>query len=242
MITAQTKVADVAAAANSLAAIRVFQKHGIDFCCGGQKPLAEVCTTKGLEADTLITELETALAGPAEASVDWNTAPLRSLTAHIVNRHHSYLRTELPRIQVWLDKVASKYSEKDPESIGKLPEIFNGLREELESHLRKEEMILFPWIERFEASVEAGMPRIPLPFGTFDGPIGVMEHEHESAGSALKAMRDVTNDYTAPEHACRTYRVLFEALRELEADLHLHIHLENNVLHRRAQALFSKAA
>ena len=242
MITAQTKVADVAAAANSLAAIRVFQKHGIDFCCGGQRPIADVCTTKGLQTEALIAELETALAGPSEDSVDWNTAPLRSLTAHIVNRHHGYLRNELPRIQAWLDKVASKYSETDPHSVAKLPAIFGNLRAELESHLRKEEMILFPWVERFEAAVEAGMPRLPLPFGTFDGPIGVMEHEHESAGAALQAMRDVTDNYQAPDHACRTYRVLFEALKDLEADLHLHIHLENNILHRRAQAMYSNTA
>ena len=235
MINAQTRVADVAA--ESLAAIRVFQKHGIDFCCGGQRPLADVCGSKGLAPDALIEELETAMAGPGATETDWNAVPLRALIAHIVSKHHEYLRAELPRIQAWLDKVYSKYGEQDAAILGPVPEVFGNLRAELESHLRKEEMILFPWIARFEAAIEAGLPAPPLPFGSFDGPIHVMEHEHESAGEALRALRATTNGYVPPEHACRTYRALFQALEELESDLHLHIHLENNILHRRVREM-----
>lgn len=235
MITTQTKVADVAA--ESLAAIRVFQKHGIDFCCGGHRPIADVCASKGIAADSLIGELESAIGSPAADSTDWNRASLRALIGHIVSRHHEYLRAELPRIQTWLDKVYSKYGEQDADTIGRLPAIYNGLRAELESHLQKEEMILFPWIARFEAAIEAGMPAPPLPFGQFDGPISVMEHEHEIAGEALRMLRESTNQYAPPEHACRTYRALFQALEELETDLHMHIHLENNILHTRVRAL-----
>ena len=235
MITTQTKVADVAA--ESLAAIRVFQKHGIDFCCGGQKPIADVCATKGIATESLIDELETAMSGSAPDATDWNNASLRALIGHIITRHHEYLRAELPRIQTWLDKVYSKYGEQDADTIGRLPEIYSALRAELEGHLPKEEMILFPWVERFEATLEAGMPAPPLPFGTFEGPLGVMEHEHENAGEALRLLRASTNGYTAPEHACRTYRALYQALEELEADLHMHIHLENNILHARVRAM-----
>ena len=235
MITTQTKVADVAA--ESLAAIRVFQKHGIDFCCGGQRPLADVCASKGIESASLIDELESAMNATTADATDWNHASLRALIGHIVTRHHEYLRAEFPRIQVWLDKVHSKYGEQDADTIGRLPGIFNALRAELESHLQKEETILFPWIARFEAAIEAGLPAPRLPFGRFDGPISVMEHEHESAGEALRLLRASTNEYSAPEHACRTYRALFQALQELEADLHMHIHLENNILHARVRAL-----
>jgi regulator of cell morphogenesis and NO signaling len=235
MITAQTKVADVAA--ESLAAIRVFQKHGIDFCCGGQRPIADVCKTKGMEPESLVSELEAALTGPVPDSTDWNRSTLKGLIGHIVVRHHEYLRSELPRIQVWLDKVYSKYAVQDADTIGRLPAIFTALRTELEGHLRKEEMILFPSIIRFEAALDAGLPAPPLPFGSFAGPIGMMEHEHESAGEALRQLRESTNQYTPPEHACRTYRALFEALGELESDLHMHIHLENNILHARVRDL-----
>jgi regulator of cell morphogenesis and NO signaling len=235
MITTQTKVADVAA--ESLAAIRVFQKHGIDFCCGGQRPIADVCATKGIAAESLLGELEAAMSGPGPDATGWNTATLRALIGHIVMRHHEYLRDELPRIQTWLDKVYSKYGEQDADTIGRLPAIYTTLRTELEGHLPKEETILFPWIVRFEATLEAGLPAPPLPFGTFDGPLSVMEHEHENAGEALRQLRESTNGYTAPEHACRTYRALFEALAELEADLHMHIHLENNILHARVRAM-----
>lgn len=235
MITANNKVAEVAA--ESLAAIRVFQKHGIDFCCGGHRPIGEVCESKNISADALIEELSAAMAGPQPDDTDWNSASLRDLIGHIVERHHGFLRAEFPRIQTWLDKVYSKYAEKDPESIGKLPQVFNALRAELESHLEKEETILFPWIARYEAALESGQGPISLPFGQFDNPMRCMEAEHESAGDALRQLRTLTNDYTPPEHACRTYRALFEALSEFEADLHIHIHLENNVLHPRARQL-----
>ena len=240
MITTDTKIAEIAA--ESLAAIRVFQKYGIDFCCGGQKPLAEVCGKKNIAADALAAELEAALAAAATDQTDWNQKSLRELTAYIVARHHSYLRTELPRIQAWLDKVCSKYGEQDEAILGRLPETFGSLRAELEGHLPKEENILFPWIERFEAAVAAGQPAPRLPFGTLDGPIRVMEHEHENAGEALRILREATNDYTPPAHACRTYRALFEGLAELEADLHMHIHLENNVLHARAREMARASA
>ena len=228
MINAQQTVAGIAA--NSFAAVRIFSKHGIDFCCGGHRPLAEVCLEKQLSTDALIAELESGIAGAAPDETDWNTAPLSELVRHIVARHHEYLRAELPRIQGWLDRVYAKYGEQDAGSIGRLPEIFNALRAELEMHLMKEEAVLFPAVVRMAAPCG----------GSFDGPIAVMEMEHEHAGAALRAMRELTGGYTAPDHACRTYRALFEALAELEADLHLHIHLENNILFPRVQQLTAR--
>jgi regulator of cell morphogenesis and NO signaling len=226
MITEQQTVAEVAA--SSHAAVRIFAKHGIDFCCGGQRPIADVCTEKRVSAPALIAELEDGIAGAPADTKDWNTAPFAELIEHILNRHHSYLRSELPRIQGWLDKVHSKYGVKDAESIGRIPAVYHALRAELESHIQKEEIILFPAILRGNYAVS--------------GPIHVMELEHESAGEALRLLRSFTNDYTVPEHACRTYRALFEGLQELEADLHVHIHLENNILFPRVQQLRDQAA
>lgn len=229
MINAQQTVADIAA--NSFAAVRVFSKHGIDFCCGGHRPLGEVCSEKQLSTDALIAELETGIAGTPAEDVDWNTAPLAELVRHIVSRHHEYLRSELPRIQGWLDRVHAKYGEQDAATVGRLPAIFNALRAELEAHLMKEEVVLFPAVIRMSGPCG----------GSFDGPIAVMEMEHEHAGAALRAMREITGGYTAPEHACRTYRALYEALADLESDLHLHIHLENNILFPRVQKLTARA-
>ena len=229
MINAQQTVADIAA--NSFAAVRIFSKHGIDFCCGGHRPLSEICSEKQISPDSLIAELETGIAGAPREETDWNTAPLADLVRHIVTRHHEYLRSELPRIQGWLDRVYAKYAEKDAASIGQLPAVFQALRAELEPHMMKEEVVLFPAVMRLSGPCG----------GSFDGPIAVMEQEHEHAGAALRTMRQLTNGYTAPEHACRTYRALFEALAELEADLHVHIHLENNILFPRVQQLTARA-
>jgi regulator of cell morphogenesis and NO signaling len=237
MIHAQQTIADIAA--NSFAAVRVFSKHGIDFCCGGQRPLGDVCQERRLDPGNLISELEQAIAGASAEHVDWTKASLRDLISHIVSRHHEYLRSELPRIQGWLDKVYSKYGEQDAASIGKLPQIFSALRGELEPHMQKEEVVLFPAIARLEFALENGFTAPAGPCGSFAGPIRVMEMEHEHAGDALKAMREVTSDYKVPEHACRTYRALFEGLQELEADLHVHIHLENNILFPRVQSLYA---
>jgi regulator of cell morphogenesis and NO signaling len=224
MITEQQTVAQVAA--SSHAAVRIFAKHGIDFCCGGQRPIADVCIDKRVSAPELIAELEQGIAGAPDDTKDWNTAPFAELIEHILNRHHSYLRSELPRIQIWLDKVYSKYGVQDAESIGRMPAVYNAMRAELEGHIQKEELVLFPAILRGEYGVS--------------GPIRVMEMEHESAGEALRLLRSFTNNYTVPEHACRTYRALFEGLQELEADLHIHIHLENNILFPRVQELREK--
>jgi regulator of cell morphogenesis and NO signaling len=239
MIQQNHTVAQIAA--ESLAAVRVFQNHAIDFCCGGHRSIEDVCRDRNLDAGQLVAELERAMAAPADGDRNWADVSLRDLIGHIVTRHHEYLRSELPRLQGWLTKVASKYGVKDAESVGKIPPIFAVLREELESHLQKEERILFPAIARLEAAQETGAPAPSFHCGSLSGPIHVMEMEHESAGAALAEMRAAMRDYEVPEHACRTYRALIEGLVDLEKDLHLHIHLENNILHPRARVLMDKA-
>ena len=224
-------------AAGSLAAVRVFEKYGIDYCCGGKQPVEQACAALGLDSESVQRDLDAALAGPASNDTEWNKARLSDLIRHIVSTHHAYLKQELPNLAQRLGKVMKVYGEQDRDTLTTLPAIFSRLASELDMHLHKEEMILFPYIERAEAQLLAGRPLPPVPFGSVANPIAMMEHEHDDAGEALGAMRALTRDYAIPECACVTYRSLLNGLRELEADLHLHIHLENNILFPRALAL-----
>lgn len=228
-------ISDIASA--SLGAVRVFEKYGIDYCCGGKRPVADACLELGLESSAVLGELEQAIKGAPADGTDWTRAPLRDLIRHILTTHHYYLKVELPQLRLRLQKVIRVYGTQDHESLAPLPDLLRGLTSELDMHMHKEEVILFPFIERCEAAVHAGSPIPPSPFGSLANPIAMMESEHESAGSALRAMRSATNGYEVPSYACITYRSMLEGLRELEQDLHLHIHLENNILFPRAIAL-----
>ena len=218
--TEQRTVREIAA--DSHAAARVFQNHGISFCCQGERPLAEVCEEYNVAPERILREIEQAESERAGIWAERSQATTPELIEHIVSTHHAYLRSELPRLEAWLDRVHSKYAERDPETIGKLPAVFAALRDELVPHLQKEEIILFPALLR--------NPSTPL-----GGPVRVMLMEHDNAQAGLETLRSVTNNYTAPEHACRTYRALFDGLRELDADLRQHIYLENEVLFPRIQ-------
>lgn len=221
-------------AANSLAAVRIFEKYGIDYCCGGKRPLTDVCREKRLDATTIQQEITAAQTPNKTEQTDWNTAPLADLIHHIVTRHHEYLRAELPAIQTRLDKVFRVYNERYGPTLIGLPEVYAALRSELELHLRKEEMILFPAVLAAEQAAITGIPAPPTCFGSVANPIHMMESEHESAGQALAQIRAITANFTPPDHACVTYRTLMSSLHELETDLHMHIHLENNILFPRA--------
>ena len=221
-------------AALSINAVRAFEKRGIDYCCGGKRPLREVCQERGIAPQDLIAELNAALEPAKQEDRDWNSAPLSELAAHINRKHHDYLKAEMPRISERLRKVMKVYGEQDAATLSTLPKVYEGLRDELESHLAKEENILFPFVERIEALATNHQPLPPLPFGTIGNPIHCMESEHEDAGGALRHMRSVTNNYALPAHACATYKALFDSLQDFEADLHMHIHLENNILFPRA--------
>lgn len=212
----------------------VFNQFGIDFCCGGKKSIADVCAEKGIE----LGELETALAlSSAQTSMgihwdfqQWDTVFLMDF---IVQAHHGYVRAQLPRLMRFGEKVVRSHGEKWPETI----EIFRrveALNEELTPHMEKEEHILFPYIKKMVAAAkgEGLMPRPP--FGTVQNPVRVMESEHETAGELMHEIRDLSNDYTPPAGACNTFRAWYGLLKEFEEDLHLHVHLENNILFPRA--------
>jgi regulator of cell morphogenesis and NO signaling len=209
---------------------RVFEKYGIDYCCGGKQSLETACNQRGIAREALLKELNQPAAKPQPEERDWKTAPLCDLIGHIVTRHHAYLKSELPRIAELSTKVLHAHGEREPR-LAEVNEVFEILKEELDAHLMKEEMILFPAITKLEAGSKSGAPC------SIEHPIARMEYEHESAGRALAQMRHLTLDYYIPDEACNTYRALFAALIELEADLHQHIHLENNILFPRAGAL-----
>jgi regulator of cell morphogenesis and NO signaling len=224
-------------AASSLAAVKVFERLGIDYCCGGKRPLADVCSEKGYDASAVQHELEAAMGPAATAAKDWSTAPLQELIEHIVGKHHAYLRRELGPLGQRLDKVYRVYNERYGPTLTGLPEVFDGLRTELELHMRKEELILFPAIAAYESASRTGAPLPATPFGSVGNPIRMMEAEHESAGRALAEIRSITANFAIPEYACVTYRSLMAGLEEMEQDLHMHIHLENNILIPRALTL-----
>lgn len=224
-------------AANSLGAVRVFERFGIDYCCGGKRPLSDVCREKGLDAGTVERELDAAHASVQESGTNWNTAPMAELVNHIVSRHHEYLRSELPALAKRIEKVYRVYNQRYGETLTGLPEVFSRLQAELEMHIRKEEMVLFPAIVAYEAASNSGSNLPSTPFGTVGNPIRMMETEHEEAGEALAKIRKITNEFEVPEYACVTYKAMISGLQELEQDLHLHIHLENNILFPRALRL-----
>jgi regulator of cell morphogenesis and NO signaling len=216
------------------AAARVLEKHGIDYCCGGKDPLGPALAARGIAIEQLEAELKSLEAAKDSADRDWTQAPLSELIRHILDKHHAYLRSELPRLRALLEKVLAAHRENHGGSLVPLSAVYHDLNAELESHMMKEEMILFPHVRRMEEALGKGEAPPQPPFGSVAGPIHVMEQEHDNAGAALRRMRELTGGYQTPEDGCLSYQTLMGALAELEADLHLHIHLENNILFPRA--------
>ena len=230
-IAPETTVAEIATSAP--ATIRIFQDHQIDYCCGGKIPLAQACTAHGLDVDALVKELQAATA-PASQEPVWANESLTALIRHIQARYHEPLRVELPRLDAMLDKVASRHGDHLPETLLPLQRAFKGLQAELLMHMTKEDRVLFPII----VALEAGEP-VPVADALhwIQSPIAAMEADHEEAGRALAFIRDVTGSFAPPEWACPTFRGLYYGLSQLEADMHLHVHLENNILFPRAARL-----
>lgn len=205
---------------------RVFQSFKIDFCCQGARTLREACEGQQIPATTVIEQLE---AEQADKPV-YNPAhlPLHELADYIVETHHGFLRRELPRLHIMSEKVAHTHGPGTP-SLVELFVVFVSLENELTSHLAKEEQILFPAVAALSKGEAASH--------SLAGPISEMIHEHEAAGVALERIRDLSNGFVPSEKACNTYRALFAGLKDLEEDLHRHIHLENTVLFPGARAL-----
>jgi regulator of cell morphogenesis and NO signaling len=220
------------------AATRVFERLGIDYCCGGNRSLEQACLAANLPVDQVLDSLDMAeQASRATQKIhDWQREPLGDLVAYIKSTHHKYTREEIARLGPLFEKVCSVHGKNHTELLH-VRANFTGLAQELTMHMMKEEMVLFPYIVRLEEAVLQHEPVLPPPFGSVQNPVSMMEQEHESAGTALRAMRHASRAYTPPPDACVSYLTLYRVLSEFEADLHEHIHLENNILFPRAIAM-----
>jgi regulator of cell morphogenesis and NO signaling len=219
-------------------ATRVLERLKIDYCCGGDKPLGEACATAGIEVANLERMLEEA--GQAEAqgngSLDFQQATLSELIGHILAKHHVYTKSEMARLEPLVEKVIAAHGENHPE-LRVIGEVFQRLCDDLTPHMFKEEKILFPYIIEMESASQQNRPAPVAPFGTVDNPVRMMMMEHEIVGEILRELRALSSNYTVPVDACISYQTLYQALEAFEQDLHLHIHLENNILFPRAVEL-----
>jgi regulator of cell morphogenesis and NO signaling len=220
-------------------ATRTFEKLGIDYCCGGSRTLSDACHHAHVSLEQVLGELEHGSdfkPGAKSGGQEVASGTLRQLIEHIVGKHHVYVKQELPRIEQLLRKVVAVHGDGHPELRG-IQQAFQGMSAELTMHMMKEENILFPYIVAMENAVSSGRARPRPAFGTVSNPVHMMELEHDSAGAALKEISSLSSNYQPPESACFSYKTLYAALRDFEADLHQHIHLENNILFPRAIAM-----
>ena len=228
---AETRVCDIVTELPVRAA--VLSQFGIDFCCGGRETLSQVCEEKGIEIEDVTSQI---------ANIDsMNNNSVRSefdnmssteLCDHIENTHHNFLKRHLPITSLHAEKVARVHGEREPH-LKEIAHVFGDLKAELEPHMMKEEQILFPLIRLLDSSTT--LPEVHC--GSVRNPIRAMFYEHDLAGQALRKLRELTNSYTPPDHACNTYRALFGELELLEKDTHIHIHKENHVLFVKAQEI-----
>ena len=214
----------------------VFERHQIDYCCGGRIPLLEACAARDVQPETILHELDAIDAAASTEDTDWSQATGAALADHIEQVHHDWLREELPRLHGLVSKVARVHGEHHPE-LHELESVFVGFANEMFLHMVKEERVLFPAIR----AMEAGQSPAMLPGGSVDGPIRMMMAEHDESGEALRRMRELTSDYSPPIDACTTYRVMLDSLKQLEQDTHLHVHKENNILFPKARAMTAHA-
>lgn len=238
MTTATRTVREIAL--ESPGSIRVFEKLGIDYCCGGRKPLADACRENNLEIDAVLAALESMGSAHSADEVNWGTTSLERLIEHIVSSHHVYVKRELPRLAMLAEKVVARHGEATPH-LFVMKSTVAQLDTELTHHLGKEELVLFPYIVSLEQALSTGSAMPASCFGTVANPIAMMAQEHDAAGALLAELRKLSNGFVPPEGACPTYHAFFDGLREFEQDLHQHIHLENNILFPRAIAMESAA-
>jgi regulator of cell morphogenesis and NO signaling len=221
-------------------ATRVFERAKIDYCCGGSRPLAEACARAGVEVQAISRLLEESRVTDLPESRDFQTMSLSEMVNYIVEKHHVFTRQESERLIALLLKVCSAHAENHPELL-QVQSAFRALQADLEPHMFKEERVLFPYIVELEAAQLANCLAARPPFGTIRNPLAVMMLEHDAVGDLLREIRKLSRDFAVPADACISYQTLYGALEEFEADLHQHIHLENNILFPRALALEEKA-
>lgn len=230
-ITDHHVVGEVVAADYRAAA--VFEKFGIDFCCKGNRSIADVCENEKIDSAALIQDLEQALKESDKQATDFNAWPLDLLADYIEKKHHRYVDAKLLEIKPYLAKIVSVHGGRHPE-LAEIEKLFSQTAGEMTAHMKKEEFILFPFIRKMTKAEQDRTPISRPHFSSVENPIEMMKHDHNEEGERFAKIVALSNNYTPPADACNTYRVTFALLGEFEADLHMHIHLENNILFPKA--------
>ncbi|HNR07862.1 MAG TPA: iron-sulfur cluster repair di-iron protein [Saprospiraceae bacterium] len=223
-------------AAKDLRKAEVFKKYGLDFCCGGKKTVKQACAEKGLDVTRIEQELQQADKLPTAQALPYQEWSLAFLSDYIINTHHLYVKKSLPELEAYAIKVAAVHGGNHPE-LAEIKALVQDLKAEMTTHMAKEEKIVFPYIKNLEGVASRGV----AVFDSITQPVHQMEIEHESAGLLLEKIRQLSHDYQAPQDACGSYRMLYSMLEAFENDLHLHVHLENNILFPKSIELEKKS-
>lgn len=208
----------------------IFQNAGLDFCCGGKKPLEQACSEKNISIATIVEKLEDLKSSPANPGQNFNEWPMDFLADYIVNIHHTFVKKNLPDLLFYTQKIADVHGSNHPE-LTEVAELFGKINTELLQHLRNEEEVLFPAIK------EAMKGNSLQARKTILSEITRMNGEHEFAGGAMDKINEITDGYKVPADGCNTYMVTYKLLHQFEDDLHIHVHLENNILFPKALSL-----
>lgn len=215
----------------------VFSKYGIDFCCRGNRTIDDACKKDQIDKEALLSDLDKATQSVSSESIDYKAWPSDLLIDYIEKKHHRYVTEKAPVINFYLDKIARVHGERHPE-LFEIKALFKESAEHLLEHMVEEEGVFFPYIKRMLEAKEAGTtPTKPEGYENIDSPIAKLMAEHDDEGVRHRKIAKLSNNYTMPEDGCNTYSVAFELLKEFQDDLHLHIHLENNILFLEAKKL-----
>ena len=214
---------------------QIFKDYGIDFCCKGNRSIREACEPKNMDPERVISEIEALWRQSPEEAFDFQAWPLDRLADHIEKKHHRYVEEKIPVLNAYLGKLCRVHGSRHPE-LFEIAEEFKSCGGELAAHMKKEELVLFPFIRKM-AKTQPGEGVGQPYFGTVQNPIQRMMDEHNTEGDRFRKISGLSNGYTPPDDACGTYRVTYALLQEFEEDLHLHIHLENNILFPKSLSL-----
>ncbi len=233
MLTQEKTIGDFVA--ENFRTAEVFKKYHIDFCCKGGRTVEEACDNKKVSPEQIYQELEE-IANRKSEDIDFNSWPLDLLADYVEKTHHKYVEEKSAMLIPYLNKLCKVHGERHPE-LFEINELFIGSAQDLAAHMKKEELILFPFIKQM-VEAKKNCETLPVPrFGTVENPVAMMKHEHEAEGERFVKIAELTNDYEFPDDACGTYQVTYKMLEDFQNDLHKHIHLENNILFPKAIAM-----
>ena len=207
----------------------IFKRYRIDFCCNGNRTIADATKSKEIDEEKLLSELNEVMGEKVQGEIDFKAFPIDLLADYVEKTHHRYIEQRIPEITPFLSKVARVHGANHPELL-EVEQLFTETAQDLAAHLKKEELMLFPYIRQMVKSNMGDKKRPKTALGSATEYIEQMEEEHEAEGERFRRIAELTDDYTPPADACRTYMVTFDMLKEFEEDLHRHIHIENNIL------------